>query len=128
MEATVWFHHNKNLVERAIPLHGMYESTMVFISILKWKDLYIVGWVQCDICIFSVTRITAVPTNNDTASFFLTWIPKWENQMGKLIFINFAFQVLLHYTVVYSIVVNHRLNPDLKLAALYLWDLGGMKY
>jgi len=28
---------------------------------------------------------TAVPRNNDTASFFLTWIPKRENQMGNTI-------------------------------------------
>jgi hypothetical protein len=36
-------------VEWAIALHGMYKSTLVFISILKQKDLYIVGCVQCDI-------------------------------------------------------------------------------
>ena len=31
---------------------------------------------------------------------------------------------LSHCTVVYSIMVNHRLSPDLKLATLHLWDLG----
>jgi hypothetical protein len=36
-------------VEWAIASHGMYESTLVFISILKQKNLYIVGCVQCDI-------------------------------------------------------------------------------
>ena len=40
------FYH---LVEWAIALHGMYESASVFISILKLKNLYIVGCMQCDI-------------------------------------------------------------------------------
>jgi hypothetical protein len=31
------------LVEWAIALHGMYESALVFISIFKQKNLYIVG-------------------------------------------------------------------------------------
>jgi len=38
----------KDLVEWAIASHGMYESALVFISILK-QNLYIVGCVQCDI-------------------------------------------------------------------------------
>ena len=37
------------LVEWAIALHGMYESALVFISILKQKNLYIMCCVQCDI-------------------------------------------------------------------------------
>jgi len=37
------------LVEWAIVLHGMYKSALVFISISKLKNLYIVGCVQCDI-------------------------------------------------------------------------------
>jgi len=40
---------NANLVEWTIALHGMYESALVFISILKQKNLYIVCCVQCDI-------------------------------------------------------------------------------
>jgi len=37
------FYHS---VEWAIALHGMYKSTSVFISILKLKNLYIVGCVH----------------------------------------------------------------------------------
>jgi len=36
-----------NLVEWAIASHGMYESALVNFSILKHKNLYIVGCVQC---------------------------------------------------------------------------------
>jgi hypothetical protein len=36
-------------VEWAIALHGMYESALVFISILKQKNLDIAGCAQCDI-------------------------------------------------------------------------------
>ena len=36
-----------HLVEWAIALHGMYKSALVFISIFKQKNLYIVGCVQC---------------------------------------------------------------------------------
>ena len=39
----------KYLVEWTIALHGMYESALVFISILKQKNLYIVGCAQYDI-------------------------------------------------------------------------------
>jgi hypothetical protein len=44
-------HPSMNLVEWAIALHGMYKSVLVFISIFKQKNLYIVGCVQsiCDI-------------------------------------------------------------------------------
>ena len=35
------------LVEWAIALHGMYELALVFILILKEKNLHIVGCVQC---------------------------------------------------------------------------------
>jgi hypothetical protein len=42
-------HMNFYFVEWAIALHGMYESALVFISILKQKNLYIVGCVQFDI-------------------------------------------------------------------------------
>jgi hypothetical protein len=38
-----------HLVEWAIALHGMYESALFFVSILKQKNSYIVGCVECDI-------------------------------------------------------------------------------
>jgi hypothetical protein len=41
-----------HLVEWAIVLHGTYESAFVFISILKQKNLSIVG---CEQCIWDVT-------------------------------------------------------------------------
>jgi len=48
----------KNLVEWAIALHGMYESALVFISIFKQKNLYIVGCVQC---IWDITAYFFLP-------------------------------------------------------------------
>jgi hypothetical protein len=41
------FQHIPNLVEWAIASHGMYKSALVIFSILKQKNLYIVGCVQC---------------------------------------------------------------------------------
>jgi hypothetical protein len=46
------------LGEWAISLHGMYESTLVFISIFKQKNLYIVGCVQC---IWDITAYFLLP-------------------------------------------------------------------
>jgi len=46
-------------VEWAIALHGMYESALVFISILKQKNPYIVGCVQCDI--WDITAYLILP-------------------------------------------------------------------
>jgi hypothetical protein len=43
----ITYKHCIYLVEWAIALHGMYESALVFISIFKQKNLYIVGCVQC---------------------------------------------------------------------------------
>ena len=80
-------------------------------------------------------EVTALSGNNDTAAFFLTRIPNWENQSGKLVMLNFDAEAL--YTpllafhrpsttlkLVELIMVNRRISPDLKLAALHLWDLG----
>jgi hypothetical protein len=47
------------LAEWAIALHGMYESASVFISILKLKNLYIVGCMQCDI--WDITAYSLLP-------------------------------------------------------------------
>jgi hypothetical protein len=47
-----------DLVEWAIALHGMYESALVFISIFKQKNLYIVGCVQC---IWDITAYFLLP-------------------------------------------------------------------
>jgi len=44
-----WTSIEKDLVEWTIASHGMYESALVFISISKQKNLYIVACVQCDI-------------------------------------------------------------------------------
>jgi len=49
------------LVEWAIALHGMYELALIFISISKQKNLYIVGYVQCDNRIFPAARIKILP-------------------------------------------------------------------
>ena len=49
----------RNLVEWAIALHGMYESALVIISILKQKNLYIVGCVQFDI--WDITAYLLLP-------------------------------------------------------------------
>jgi len=49
------------LVEWAIALHGMYKSALIFISISKQKNLYIVGYVQCDNRIFPAARIKILP-------------------------------------------------------------------
>jgi hypothetical protein len=49
----VYYEHHVHwqfiLVEWAIALYGMYKSALVFISILKQKNLYLVGCVQCNI-------------------------------------------------------------------------------
>jgi hypothetical protein len=50
-----------NLVEWAIASHGMYESALIFIFISKQKNLYIVGYVQCDNSIFPAARIKILP-------------------------------------------------------------------
>jgi hypothetical protein len=51
------------LVEWAIASHGMYESALILILILisKQKNLYIVGYVQCDNRIFPAARIKILP-------------------------------------------------------------------
>ena len=45
-------------VEWAIASHGMYKSALIFISILKQKNLYIVGCVQC---ILDITAYFLLP-------------------------------------------------------------------
>jgi hypothetical protein len=45
-------------VEWAIASHGMYKSALVFISVLKQKNLYIVGCVQC---IWDITAYSLLP-------------------------------------------------------------------
>ena len=55
-------HHpymNFYFVVWAIALHGMYELALVIISILKQKNLYIVGCVQCDI--WDITAYLLLP-------------------------------------------------------------------
>src|SRR5258705_2723888 len=46
-DGIVWYHDGmttwSNLGEWAIASHGMYESTLVFISALEYNDLHIVG-------------------------------------------------------------------------------------
>jgi len=49
---------NHHLVEWAIALHGMYKSALVFISIFKQKNLYIMGCVQC---IWDITAYFLLP-------------------------------------------------------------------
>jgi uncharacterized membrane protein len=50
---------NFYLVEWAIASHGMYELALVFISISKQKNLFIVGCVQCDI--WAITAYFLLP-------------------------------------------------------------------
>jgi hypothetical protein len=53
-----------DLVEWAIASHGMYESALIFTSISKQKNLYIVDYVQCDNRIFPAARIKILPNND----------------------------------------------------------------
>ena len=46
------------LVEWAIALHGMYESAVIFVFILKQKNLYIVCCAQC---IWDITAYFLLP-------------------------------------------------------------------
>jgi uncharacterized membrane protein len=46
-------------VEWAIASHGMYELALVFISISKQKNLFMVGCVQCDI--WAITAYFLLP-------------------------------------------------------------------
>jgi len=62
-------------VEWAIASHGMYESALVFISISKWKNLYIVGCVQCDI--WAITAYFLLPELNTTMKINILLLYLW---------------------------------------------------
>jgi hypothetical protein len=53
----LWLRTNVNLVEWAIALHGMYESALVFISIFKQRNLYIVGCAWCIWAYFHLSEL-----------------------------------------------------------------------